>query len=241
MTPSSPEAATLASATTAAERRARARRASRTEPVRTARGLGAGPRGAARCRSTPTPMRCAPLQRCTHACSARPPTRPWPRRTSVARACAPRPRPPGGGGEARLCRRETPVAVEIDGVLVEGVVDAAFRDADDGPGRWWTSRPTCRSGRGTTTTSGRWRSPRTRHRRSDGRPGRGGASAALIVAPGTGTKTGALTSAGIRPTILTSPCTSTHRSPSGSTTTATSARAPATPRQHVARDRAHRR
>ena len=34
-----------------------------------------------------------------------------------------------------LCRRETPVAVEIDGVLVEGVVDAAFRDADDGP---WT-------------------------------------------------------------------------------------------------------
>jgi ATP-dependent exoDNAse (exonuclease V) beta subunit len=34
-----------------------------------------------------------------------------------------------------LCRREAPVAVEIDGVLVEGVVDAAFRDADDGP---WT-------------------------------------------------------------------------------------------------------
>ena len=34
-----------------------------------------------------------------------------------------------------LCRRETPVAVEIDGVLVEGVVDAAFRDTDDGP---WT-------------------------------------------------------------------------------------------------------
>jgi ATP-dependent exoDNAse (exonuclease V) beta subunit len=34
-----------------------------------------------------------------------------------------------------LCRRETPVAMEIDGVLVEGVVDAAFRDADDGS---WT-------------------------------------------------------------------------------------------------------
>ena len=34
-----------------------------------------------------------------------------------------------------LCRRETPVAVEIDGVLVEGVVDVAFRDTADGP---WT-------------------------------------------------------------------------------------------------------
>jgi ATP-dependent helicase/nuclease subunit A len=29
-----------------------------------------------------------------------------------------------------LCRRETPVAMEIDGVLVEGVVDVAFRDGD---------------------------------------------------------------------------------------------------------------
>lgn len=38
---------------------------------------------------------------------------------------------------ARLgqCRRETPVAMEIDGVLVEGVVDAAFRDPGGGP---WT-------------------------------------------------------------------------------------------------------
>jgi len=33
------------------------------------------------------------------------------------------------------CRRETPVSIVLDGVLVEGVVDAAFRDADDGP---WT-------------------------------------------------------------------------------------------------------
>ncbi|MBY0274951.1 PD-(D/E)XK nuclease family protein, partial [Candidatus Binatia bacterium] len=33
------------------------------------------------------------------------------------------------------CRRETPVAMEVDGVLVEGVVDAAFRDPGGGP---WT-------------------------------------------------------------------------------------------------------
>lgn len=32
-----------------------------------------------------------------------------------------------------LCRRETPVAMELDGVMVEGVVDAAFRERDDGP------------------------------------------------------------------------------------------------------------
>jgi len=33
------------------------------------------------------------------------------------------------------CRRETPVTLEIDGVVVEGIVDAAFRDQPDGP---WT-------------------------------------------------------------------------------------------------------
>jgi len=31
------------------------------------------------------------------------------------------------------CRREMPVAIVLDGVLVEGVVDAAFRETDDGP------------------------------------------------------------------------------------------------------------
>ncbi|MEW6271043.1 MAG: PD-(D/E)XK nuclease family protein, partial [Thermodesulfobacteriota bacterium] len=34
------------------------------------------------------------------------------------------------------CRRECPVTLELDGVLVEGVVDVAFRE--DGPAAGWT-------------------------------------------------------------------------------------------------------